>query len=62
MKRQKLIQHIQSYGCVLEREGHNHSIFRNPDNGRRSTIARHSEIKDVMANVICNQLGVPKIK
>ncbi|MDR1724425.1 MAG: type II toxin-antitoxin system HicA family toxin [Tannerella sp.] len=62
MKRLKLIRFIRECGCVLDREGKNHSVFRNPNNGLRSTIARHSEINDVMANVICNQLGIPKIK
>jgi len=62
MKRLQLIRFIQEHGCVLDREGNNHSVFRNPSNGRRSTVARHSEIKDIMANIICNQLGIPKIK
>jgi mRNA interferase HicA len=34
MKRRDLIRHLERHGCVLDREGNRHSIYRNPANGR----------------------------
>jgi len=45
MKRRDLLAHLQQHGCVLLREGANHSIWRNPQTGRREAIPRHAEIK-----------------
>jgi mRNA interferase HicA len=60
MKRVDLIRHLRKHGCELDREGGNHSVFRNPENGRCSAIPRHREIKETLARVICSQLGIPK--
>ena len=62
MKRNKLIKHINAHGCFLDREGSNHSVFVNHETLKTSAIPRHNEIKDTMCNVICKQLGIPKIK
>lgn len=58
MKRIKLIQHLEKYGCYLLREGGNHSIFYNPENSRISTIPRHREIKFFIAQKICKDLEI----
>ena len=34
MKRHDLVRHLERHGCHLDREGANHSIYRNPANGR----------------------------
>ena len=60
MKRVALLKHLRSHGCVLEREGSEHSIWKNPTNDRQTTIPRHREIKEVLARIICKQLDVPK--
>jgi mRNA interferase HicA len=62
MKRNKLIKHITDNGCILVREGANHTIFINMKTFKTSAIPRHIEIGDVFCNDICKQLGIPKIK
>ncbi len=62
MKRTALIKYLSSKGCHLLREGGNHSWWINPEKNMRSSIPRHSEIKDLLANKICKDLGLPKIK
>ncbi|MGO8900834.1 MAG: type II toxin-antitoxin system HicA family toxin [Isosphaeraceae bacterium] len=60
MKRRKLISHLRASGCVLIREGAEHSWWGNPTNGRRSSVPRHTEISDPLAKKICNDLDIPK--
>ena len=62
MKRNKLIKHLENYGCFLLREGGNHSIFLNPENKMQSAVGRHRELSDLLCNKICKQLGIPEIK
>jgi mRNA interferase HicA len=62
MKRSQLIKFLISNGCVLVREGANHSWWLNPAANKRSAIPRHSEIIDLLANKICKDLGLDKIK
>jgi mRNA interferase HicA len=46
MKRRDLIRHLEQSGCYLDREGADHSIYRNPRNGRCAAVPRHCEIND----------------
>jgi mRNA interferase HicA len=62
MKRKKLIRHLTANGCELLREGGNHSWWHNPLQNKRSAVPRHNEITDQLANKICKDLGVPKVK
>jgi mRNA interferase HicA len=48
MKRNAFIKHLKSTGCVLIREGANHSLYMNPNNGEKSTVARHPELSNLM--------------
>lgn len=41
MKRRDLIRHLVDHGCELDREGANHSIYRNPASGRCSAVPRN---------------------
>ncbi|HLO47457.1 MAG TPA: type II toxin-antitoxin system HicA family toxin [Kamptonema sp.] len=59
MKRRELIQYLEANGCLLLREGGNHTIYYNPLNRKTSAIPRHTEIVDVVAKKICKDLGVP---
>ena len=63
MKRRDLIRHIERFGCVLVREGAKHTRYVNVANPRRtSTVPRHTEIKDLLAQAICRQPGTPDPK
>ncbi len=59
MKRVDLIRHLEKHGCVLIREGANHSVYQNSQTGRLSTVPRHREVKNPTAIRICKQLLVP---
>ncbi|MGI4872761.1 MAG: type II toxin-antitoxin system HicA family toxin [Janthinobacterium lividum] len=58
MKRLELVRYLLAKGCVLVREGHDHTVFRNPANGLQSVLGRHREIDNLMARKICRQLGI----
>ena len=59
MKRRALLGHLQVHGCVPVREGASHSIWSNPQSGRKEAIPRHTEIKKHLARSICRNLSVP---
>ncbi|MCX6271807.1 MAG: type II toxin-antitoxin system HicA family toxin [Bacteroidetes bacterium] len=59
MKRSLLIHHLEEQGCFFSREGAKHSIYKNPVNGKKSTIPRHTEIINILAQKICKDLGIP---
>ena len=59
MKRRKLLKHLKTHGCVLLKEGGNHSKLRNPRNGRSSILGRHTEIRSSIVKAICEQLAIP---
>jgi len=58
MKRQDLIRHVESHGCLLLREGARHSVYYNPTKNQTSAIPRHREINDFLARKICRDLGI----
>jgi hypothetical protein len=60
MKRRDLIRHVERHGCVLDREGRRHSIYRNPANVRCAAVPRHREIKETTARKICDELEIPR--
>lgn len=60
MKRQELVQHLESQGCYLLREGGKHSLFVNPTNNQTSAVPRHREINDFLVRKICRDLGIAK--
>ncbi|NCR39462.1 MAG: type II toxin-antitoxin system HicA family toxin [Microcystis aeruginosa W13-11] len=62
MKRKHLIRYLRSQGCEMLREGSSHSWWFNPQLNKRSAIPRHTEIRDILANKICKDLGIPLIK
>ncbi len=62
MKRGDLLRHLLAHGCELLREGARHSWWHNPNQNKRSAIPRHIEIDDHLANKICKDLGVPRVK
>ncbi len=60
MKRHELLRHLKRHGCELRREGEKHSIFWNLTNQRTSSILRHTEIANKLADKICKDLGIRK--
>jgi predicted RNA binding protein YcfA (HicA-like mRNA interferase family) len=56
VKRLALTRHLERTGCVLVREGANHSLWIGPDK-RLSTVPRHREINVFLARKICRDLG-----
>lgn len=60
MKRRELIRHLEQHGRPLKREGGSHSIYWNPQTGRREPVPRHSEIPDILARKICRSLEIPE--
>lgn len=60
MKRIDLIRHLQRHGAEFLREGGNHSVYVNRAAGKTSTIPRHREINDFLAQKICKDLEVPR--
>lgn len=58
MKRKEFIGHLLKNGCILVREGANHSVFFNPASKRISTVPRHNEIHNLLAKKICEDLGI----
>jgi len=58
VKRRELIRHLATQGCVLIREGGNHSWWGNPARNLRSAVPRHTEINKFLARKICRDLGI----
>jgi len=58
MKRKDLIKHLEKQGCVLLREGSNHSVYINRAKRKASTVPRHKEINDFLAKKICKDLEI----
>lgn len=62
MKRLELMKHVLAHGCIILREGGNHTALFNPANQRQTILGRHREIDNNMARVICKQLGIPSMR
>ena len=59
MKRLDVVRHLEANGCVLLREGANHSVFVNRATRKVSTVPRHREIGDDLVRKICRDLEIP---
>jgi len=59
MKRRALLKHLSQHGCELLREGGKHSVYWNLVSRRTSTVPRHTEISDALADKICRDLEIP---
>ena len=58
MKRSEFIRQLTQEGCVLERHGARHDIYRNPVTGQKQSVPRHTEIDDALAKHIKKYLGL----
>jgi len=62
MKRKKLLTYLKKNKCSLFYEGKRHSVYCDFDNDKTSTVPRHAELDDLLANKICRDLGIEEIK
>jgi predicted RNA binding protein YcfA (HicA-like mRNA interferase family) len=60
MKRVDLIRYLERHGVQFLREGGNHSVYVNRSAGKISTVPRHRDINDFLAQKICRDLQIPK--
>jgi predicted RNA binding protein YcfA (HicA-like mRNA interferase family) len=60
MKRIDLIRHLEKHGAEFLREGGNHSVYVNRKTRKSSTVPRHREINEFLAEKICRDLEIPK--
>lgn len=58
MKLLDLKRHLAKRGCVIIREGGNHTIYQNLANKKNVPIPRHREIKNSLVEGICRQLDI----
>lgn len=58
MKRRNFIRELVHAGCYLKRPGRKHDIYLNPENGKKSSVPRHSEIKESLCEIIRKQLNI----
>jgi mRNA interferase HicA len=58
MKRRDLEQHLTRHNCYLRREGANHTIYTNANNGKSAAVPRHIEIKTATLRRICRDLDI----
>jgi mRNA interferase HicA len=58
MKRTELIRELREAGCVLERHGARHDVYRNPATGQQQSVPRHTEIDNALAKHIKKYLGL----
>jgi hypothetical protein len=58
VKRSRLLRELRRAGCELHRDGKKHDLYRNPANGMKAPVPRHTEIKDTLAELIRKQLGL----
>jgi len=58
VKRKDFIQYLEMNQCYFLREGGSHTIYKNIQNGKKSAIPRHSEIKKVVVMSICKALEI----
>jgi mRNA interferase HicA len=57
MKRKELIRKITSAGCILERHGARHDLYKNPHTGKKQPVPRHAEIDENLAKHIIKELA-----
>ncbi|MEK7107977.1 MAG: addiction module toxin, HicA family [Patescibacteria group bacterium] len=62
MKRSKLIVYLNHCGCVFLREGTRHTLFVNPLLDKVSSMPRHREVDNLLAEKICKDLGIKSIR
>jgi predicted RNA binding protein YcfA (HicA-like mRNA interferase family) len=60
VKLRDLERHLALHGCHFQREGSNHTLWKNPVAAKVAPVPRHREIKEGTVRAICKQLNIPK--
>ncbi|MDK1022135.1 MAG: type II toxin-antitoxin system HicA family toxin [Candidatus Hydrogenedentes bacterium] len=58
MKREAFLKHLRKNGCILKREGGNHSIWTKVMTGTIQAVPRHREIEEGLVRHICKELDI----
>jgi len=61
MKRINLIRHLEINDCLFVREGGGHTVYKNIQSGKMTTVPRHREVKENLARKICDDLGIKRV-
>lgn len=62
MKLGDLIKHLERHRCLFFRQGGNHSVYKNLDSGKMTSVPRHREVKENLAKKVCDDLGIDRPK
>jgi len=57
MKRKDLIKRLTKLGCVFDRPGSRHDLYKNPATGKKQPVPRHNEIDESLAKHIIKELS-----
>jgi hypothetical protein len=60
VKRKVLINHLKAYKCEFLNHGKKHDVYINTETKVKTTIPRHADIDEELADAICKQLGIPR--
>ena len=60
MKLKDLLKHLEDHNCRFVRQGGNHTIYKNLNSGKMTSVPRHREVKGNLAKKICDDLGVDR--
>ena len=60
MKRKVLINHLKANKCEFLNHGKKHDVDINTVTKVKTTLPRHADIDEELADAICKQLGIPK--
>ncbi len=59
MMRKALTRRLRRHGCVVRREGKEHSHWENPQTGHADALPSHTQIANPLAKRICRKLSIP---
>ena len=60
IKRRDILKYLEENGFFFQREGGNHTIYKN-GKGIRVSVGRHNTFERKEANQICKEAGLKKI-
>jgi len=60
MKLGDLKRHLRKHDCFVLRDRGDHTVYQNKVNGKTAPVPRHAEIDNVLARIICKQLGIDR--
>jgi mRNA interferase HicA len=60
VKLRELARHLAGHGCLVVRQGGNHTLWQNPRSGKVAPVPRHREVKEGTIHAICRQLEIAR--